>query len=171
MPLKSQYNGGKNYDQCDYDPYAEYEQGLAVYEKASVIKGNPDMEYDDGSRVLILNSRYAAGNVSESILEFLRLVRNEKFPTRTALGGMTLKEGESVRQDKDKEAMYMLDTFEMYMQDYKEEGRAEGLAEGLAILKEGIGRAIIHMRSKGMSDDEIADNLGISVPEVKAVVL
>ena len=65
---------------CDFDYYG---RGLAVYERVSGIRDCLDLRYDDGSRVLFLNSRYSTPNADRSIREFLD--RHSSFHGKSAL--------------------------------------------------------------------------------------
>lgn len=58
---------------CNFDPFM---RGLAQYETASCLKGFDDTPYDDGTRVIFLNSRYENGNADSQILAFLDYLRD-----------------------------------------------------------------------------------------------
>ena len=57
---------------CNFDPFM---RGLARYETVSCLKGFDDTPYDDGTRVIFLNSRYENGNADPQILAFLDYLR------------------------------------------------------------------------------------------------
>ena len=52
-----------------------FKAGLAVYERESRIKGAPEIGYEDGSHVYILNAEFTQGNANGEILAFLRYLR------------------------------------------------------------------------------------------------
>lgn len=122
---------------CDYDPYRG---GLACYERVSWFKDAQDIAYDDGTRVIILNSRYKMANVSKEIEIFLNYIKEKSdsaLPDSSELALQLKKKLNAVREDKYKEEQYM--TYEIKLREEfqqgwaggVEEGRQEGLQEGL----------------------------------------
>lgn len=113
---------------CSFD---YYQRGLAIYERQSSIKGCPGIVYDDGSRVMLLNTEYREGNADPAILEFLDYIRTNDAEAeyRSELAKSARAAVEAVRVDKDKEVSYM--TFAMKMEDVRRDGRMEGREEGI----------------------------------------
>lgn len=117
---------------CDFD---YFHIGKAVGKRISFLEGTETM-YDDGSHVFFLNSHYTEGNASQSILEFLDLIRTNDMEKsyETPLGQKAKARVQAVRSDKELEVSYM--TIAQKMLDERrlgyKEGRAEGHAEGRA---------------------------------------
>ena len=111
---------------CDFD---YFNTGLAVNERVSYIK-DTDHAYEDGSHVILLNSRYTQANAGPAITEYLDYIRtNDDSRTYTSeLLQKTVEKVQEVRSDEKMEVSYMM--WELKYQDAKEEGRAEGRAEG-----------------------------------------
>ena len=116
---------------CNFDHVGK---GLAKYERVSYYKGTDD-EYNDGSHVILLNTRYTdRSNVSDSIAEYLDYIRDNndtaKFSTTLAQEAVDLTQ--KVRHDPEKEVDFV--TFRMALMDERraahKEGREEGIREG-----------------------------------------
>ena len=110
--------------------------GLAIYRRKVIMEGCPDVAYDDGSHVYILNTAYTVPNADSAILEYLQCIRNNDVaPER--YGSALMKEIcpaiEEVRNDPGKEAEYMTwQTKLMDVEYYAEQrGREEGLEKGI----------------------------------------
>ncbi len=112
---------------CDFD---YFETGLAVNERVSYLKGT-DKEYEDGSHVIFLNSRYKTGNAGLAITEYLDYIRtnDDSRVYTTELVHKTVEKVQEVRSDDKMEVSYMM--WQLKFQDAREEGRAEGHAEGM----------------------------------------
>ena len=117
---------------CNFDHVGK---GLAKYERVSYYKGTDD-EYNDGSHVILLNTRYTdRSNVSDSIAEYLDYIRDNndaaKFSTMLAQEAVDLTQ--KVRHDPEKEVDFV--TFRMALMDERraahKEGREEGIKEGM----------------------------------------
>ena len=117
---------------CNFDHVGK---GLAKYERVSYYKGTDD-EYNDGSHVILLNTRYTdRSNVSDSIAEYLDYIRDNndtaKFSTTLAQEAVDLTQ--KVRHDPEKEVDFV--TFRMALMDERraahKEGREEGIKEGI----------------------------------------
>ena len=139
--------------------------GLALYRRKIIMEGCPDIEYDDGSHVYILNTAYTTANVDDTILEFLRCIKcNNINPTEYA--SQLMKEIcpaiAEVRSDPGKEAEYMtwqtkLMDIEYYAeQKGREEGRAEGREEG---REEGISAAVNLLHDFSYSREDATQKL------------
>ena len=112
---------------CDFD---YYKKGLAVYERVSYLKGT-DLEYNDGSHAMFLNSHYETGNAKPEILEFLDYIRtnDEHKGYQSQLVKETMAEVISVRNDEKLGASYM--TVAMKLLDERRAGHREGLKQGM----------------------------------------
>ena len=84
---------------CDFD---YYQAGLACYERISHIKDRADLCYDDGSHVILLNSRYQTPNTSQPMLEFLDYIRtnNDEIQPASTLAQKTVQAVHNIRYDK-----------------------------------------------------------------------
>lgn len=113
---------------CDFD---YFQIGKAVGERVSFLK-ETETAYNDGSHVFFLNSRYTEGNASQSILEFLDMIRTNDLekPYETPLGQKAKERVQAVRSDRALEVSYM--TYAQKIMDERRYGFNEGLAEGEA---------------------------------------
>lgn len=138
---------------CSFD---YYKRGLAIYERQSSIKGCADVVYDDGSRVMLLNTEYKDGNADPAILEFLDYVRTNdgKAEYRSELAKSARAAVEAVREDKDKEVSYM--TFAMKMEDVRRDSRMEGRMEG---REEGISAMVTTLHTLSFDQTAVAQKL------------
>ena len=117
---------------CNFDHVGK---GLAKYERVSYYKGTDD-EYNDGSHVILLNTRYTdRSNVSDSIAEYLDYIRdnNDTANFSTMLAQEAVDLTQKVRHDPEKEVDFV--TFRMALMDERraahKEGREEGIKEGI----------------------------------------
>ena len=117
---------------CNFDHVGK---GLAKYERVSYYKGTDD-EYNDGSHVILLNTRYTdRSNVSDSIAEYLDYIRdnNDTANFSTMLAQEAVDLTQKVRHDPEKEVDFV--TFRMVLMDERraahKEGREEGIKEGI----------------------------------------
>ena len=112
---------------CDFDYYGK---GLACYERQSIVKDCPGLEYNDGSHAIFLNTKYTDANVSIDMKEFLDYIRtnDDSMLPKGELTTLAKKYVNDVRHDETKEGPYM--TMAQYRLDSLKEGRAEGRAEG-----------------------------------------
>lgn len=146
---------------CDYDHYGD---GLAVYEKESRLKTTNRL-YEDGSHVIILNSRYEKGNACPAILEYLDFVRTDDVsrPYGSTLVKKTLHKVQLVRNDKELEVPYM--TWQMKLQDERQKGREEGREEG---RQEGQAELIARMLKKHSIID-VSELTGLPKEEIEQI--
>lgn len=120
---------------CDFD---YFHIGKAVGKRISFLESTETM-YDDGSHVFFLNSHYTEGNASQSILEFLDMIRTNDMEKsyETPLGQKAKARVQAVRSDKELEVSYM--TIAQKMLDERrlgyKEGRTEMANESIAALK------------------------------------
>lgn len=86
-------------------------------------------EYMDGSHVFFLNSHYIEGNVSQSILEFLDMIRTNDMEKsyQTLLGERAKARIQEVRSDRALEVSYM--TIAQKMLDERKIGHAEAMKD------------------------------------------
>lgn len=112
---------------CDFDYFGA---GLAVYERECRVKGT-DLPYDDGTRVLILNSRYKQGNGDQAILESLDYIRTDDAHLcyQSELAQRIVARVDTVRQDERMEGIYM--STELHEMEIREKSRQEGVEEGM----------------------------------------
>ena len=91
---------------CDFDYFGT---GLAVNKRVSHIEGT-DREYNDGSHVIFLNSRYVTGNAGHAITEYLDYMRtnNDSGDYQTELLHKTVRKVQEVRDDERMEVPYMM---------------------------------------------------------------
>lgn len=151
-----------------------YKAGLAVYERESHIKCAPEIRYEDGSHVYILNADFSVDNANAEITDFLRYVRagvkGESFDVSKSNYLQKLDdEIKRIKGDSEREMEYM--TYAMRLQDERrigrEEGRKMGQEEGrMERDKELVQRLL----AKGRSLDEICDIVGLDMPEVRKLV-
>lgn len=155
---------------CDFD---YFQIGKAVGERLSVLKGT-EMLYDDGSHVFFLNSHYTEGNTSQSILEFLDMIRTNDLekPYETVLGQKAKARVQAVRNDKELEVAYM--TYAQKMLDERRYGFNEGLAEGKVRGREegrseALRGAVLAMKDLAAPAD-IAQRLKLSLERVLEIL-
>ena len=113
---------------CNFDHVGK---GLAKYERVSYYKGTDD-EYNDGSHVIMLNTRYTdRSNVSDSIAEYLDYIRdnNDTANFSTMLAQEAVDLTQKVRHDPEKEVDFV--TFRMALMDERRAAHKEGLKEGI----------------------------------------
>lgn len=141
---------------CTFD---YFNRGLALYRKKSVIEDCPDVEYNDGSHVIFLNSEFTANNASHPIGEFLKFIKtnDSSAPYESELVKKVVSAVNEVRGDADKEGSYM--TWAMKVEEIRAEARAEALKEGQLLTLKKI------MKSAGWSAQKALDMFG--VPEAE----
>lgn len=113
---------------CNFDAF---KCGEPVYERYSFLARHPDISYDDGSHVIILNSKFRkkrAENTDPRILEFLKIVNNNFSELKTNLSHDIRERIADVKNDSEKGESYM--TYSMKLRDVRAEGKAEGREEG-----------------------------------------
>lgn len=133
---------------CTFD---YFKLGFAVYEKQSSLKNRPDIEFNDGSHVFILNSRFTVNNTSLPIEEFLKFLQtnDSDAPYQSELTREVVSAVDEVRNDTTREGIYM--TLAMKMDESREEGRKE---ERLLALKK-------MMKNLGLSAEKAMDAMDI----------
>ncbi len=129
---------------CDFDCF---HIGKAVGERICRFKGTETC-YEDGSHVFFLNSHYQEGNASNSILEFLDLIRTNDMEKayETPLGQKAKARVQAVRSDKALEVAYM--TYAQKMQDERKAERAELIKEYVLALGDVLEPAVIAEKLK-----------------------
>ena len=115
-------------------------RGLALYRRKFMMEDCPDVEYDDGSHLYILNTAYTTANVREPILEFLRCIQsNDIAPAE--YHSQLMKEIcpaiAEIRSDSGKEAEYM--TWQTKLMDAEFIAEQRGLEKG---VKQGMEQGI-----------------------------
>ena len=143
---------------CNFDHVGK---GLAKYERVSYYKGTDD-EYNDGSHVILLNTRYTdRSNVSDSIAEYLDYIRDNNdtanFSTMVAQEAVDLTQ--KVRHDPEKEVDFV--TFRMALMDERREGIKEGRQEGgIAMLCKAVAEGVMNytdaLKLSGCTKDEFS---------------
>ncbi len=153
---------------CDFD---YFNLGLAVYERKMIIKGFEDVEYDNGSHVYFLNSKYKDGNANLPILEFLDFIRNNDVEAeyKSSLMKAVCPAVKSVRSDPRKEERYMV--LQAVLADERnagiakgmEIGEAKGMKIGIEIGEERGKSEMIKnlMKKTGCTVEQALDSLGI----------
>lgn len=123
---------------CDFD---YFETGLAVNERKSYIK-DTNAAYEDGSHVILLNSRYRQVNAGPAIMGYLDYIRtnDDSRDYTTELLHKTVKKVREVRSDEKMEVSYMM--WELKYQDAKAEGRTEGILSSIMNLMETMGVSV-----------------------------
>ena len=140
-----------------------YKAGLAVYERESHMKGAPQVLYEDGSHVFILNADFTVENANREILSFLRYVRagykGESFDVSHSSYLAQIETAISnIKKNSGREVEYM--TMAMKMLDERKAGREEG-------RKEGVKEVARRMLSRGLSPEEISGLTGLDLSEVE----
>lgn len=140
-----------------------YKAGLAVYERESRIKDAPEIAYEDGSHVFILNTNFSRGNASAEILEFLRYIRAGYEGRSFDVSGsdyLVKIEGaiNKIKMTEEQGRLYM--TYATRMLDERKEGIKEGLKEG---------------REEGRNEEKLATiremlDIGMPVETISRVV-
>jgi len=153
--------GGKDYSElpdsfiifvCDFD---YFKLGLAVYERQMIIKGFENVEYDDGSHVYFLNSKYKNGNASPPILEFLDFIRKNDVDAdyKSDLMKAVCPAVKSVRSDPRKEERYMV--LQAVLADERNAGIAIGEERGILKMIKNL------MVKTGCTIEQALENLDI----------
>ncbi|MBR5001848.1 MAG: Rpn family recombination-promoting nuclease/putative transposase [Firmicutes bacterium] len=138
---------------CNYDPYGD---GLAVYERSSILK-QTNRPYDDGSHAVILNTHYkSTGSTSEAIIEFLDYIRIDDALAEpsTELVKKAKEQVHTVRHDKELGAKYM--TLEVMMMNKFWKGERAGR---LKVLIEKICKKYVSGKPVEIIADEIDEDL------------
>lgn len=143
---------------CNFDHVGK---GLAKYERVSYYKGTDD-EYNDGSHVILLNTRYTdRSNVSDSIAEYLDYIRdnNDTANFSTMLAQEAVDLTQKVRHDPEKEVDFV--TFRMALMDERREGIKEGRQEGgIAMLCKAVAEGVMNytdaLKLSGCTKDEFS---------------
>ena len=149
---------------CTEDPFG---CGLALYKRKIIMEGCPDIEYDDGSHVYLLNTECTTPNACEAIMEFLRCIRsNDIDPAdyHSSLMKEVCPAIAEVRDDPGKEAEYM--TWQTKLMDIEHFSKMEGRAEGRAVMQAQAVQAL--MRKMGLLEAEAMDVLEIPEEEREA---
>lgn len=133
---------------CTFD---YFNRGLALYRRKSVVEDCPNIEYNDGSHVIFLNSEFAENNASAPIGEFLKFIKTNDSDAlyESELVQRVVSAVNEVRRDTSREGDYM--TFAMKMQDEREIGREEGKIE---VIKSLLGL---------LPDEVIAEKAGVAL--------
>ena len=136
--------------------------GLAIYRRKVIMEGCPDVVYDDGSQVYILNTVYTVPNADDAILEFLNCIRsNDIAPEKydSALMKEICPAIEEVRSDPGKEAEYMI--WETKLMDARyyaeqkgfEKGIEQGIQQGIEQgIEQGVEQGIQQGRSETLEE-------------------
>lgn len=121
---------------CTFD---YFQRGFAVYRKKSVLENCMDIEYNDGSHVFILNSKFSVNNASADICEFLQFLQSNDStaPYESELTREVVSAVNEVRNDTAREGIYM--TLAMKMDESREEGRKEGQLLALKKMMKNLG--------------------------------
>ena len=140
---------------CDFDYFGT---GLAINERVCYLKGT-DKEYEDGSHVIFLNSRYKTGNAGLGITEYLDYIRtnDDSRAYITELVHKTVEKVQEVRSDDKMEVSYMM--WQLKFQDAREEGRVEGRAEGIILSIQNL------MKRMNLSAEQAMEAIGVSKEE------
>jgi len=151
---------------CDYDPVGA---GHACYERQMNWKDS-DLDCDDGTHVVLLNSRYTKENTSPAILELLDYIRtnDDAAEYSSKLMAQTKEQVKTVRLDRELGASYMY--LEAEMQFRYERGERAGLEKGLekGRIIQVIEQTCAKLK-KGKSIEEIADALEQDVSTISAI--
>ena len=140
---------------CDFD---YFQIGKAVGERVSFLNGT-STEYKDGSHVFFLNSHYTEGNASQSILEFLDMIRTNDMEKsyQTLLGQRAKARIQEVRSDRALEVSYM--TIAQKMLDERKIGHTEAMKDAVLAMKDLTTPADIAQRLK-LSLEQVLKILG-----------
>ena len=116
-------------------------------------------EYKDGSHVFFLNSHYTEGNASQSILEFLDMIRTNDMEKsyQTLLGQRAKARIQEVRSDRALEVSYM--TIAQKMLDERKIGHTEAMKDAVLAMKDLTTPADIAQRLK-LSLEQVLKILG-----------
>jgi len=143
---------------CDYDPVGA---GHACYERRMIWK-DCDLNCDDGTHVILLNSCYTQRNTSPAILELLDYIRtnDDAAEYSSELMVRTKEQVKTIRLDRELGASYMF--YEAEMQFRYERGLEKG-----RIIQ--VIESTCKKLNKGKSVEEIADALEQDVSMISAI--
>ncbi|MEH2933605.1 Rpn family recombination-promoting nuclease/putative transposase [Acutalibacter sp. JLR.KK004] len=135
-----------------------FKAGLAVYERESHIKDAPNIPYDDGSHVFILNAGFTVGNANPEVLGFLRYIRagytGEAFDVTKSKYLMQIDQAvHDIKHNSGRELEYM--TLAMKMRDERWAGRTEGQTQKLLEDLKAL------MMNLGLSAEKAMDALNV----------
>jgi len=160
--------------------FSYFETGQAIDRRKMVIEGREDVEYDDGSHVYILNSRYTVPNASQPVLEFLDCIQENNVDRGydSDLMKLICPAIKEVRGSADKQEEYMvLEALRMdLLREGREEGRKEGRAEGIQIGEQRgeqrgiqIGRmeTAKNLLAMGLAPEVVAQGVGRTLEQIK----
>lgn len=139
---------------CTFD---YFKRGLAAYKKKSILE-DCDLEYDDGSHVIFLNSAFSINNTSLPIEEFLKFLQtnDSDAPYQSELAKKVVSAVNEVRNDTSREGIYM--TFATKLEENLKQGLKQGRAD------------IILKLAQKFSAEEIAAMLEESVDYIQGVI-
>lgn len=151
----------------NYDPFG---YGYMLYTVHNRCDEVPELEYEDGLRFLYFNTTGTKGG-SEALKRMLAYIQDSKSQNATDDATQRLHDIVSqVKESPEVRDAYMMWEEKIFYErrDAKEEGRLEGRLEGREEgLREERIRAIKKKLEKNKSPEQIADELEISVEEVK----
>ena len=146
-----------------------------MYEFRNICVTNPEVQLDDGSVKIFLNTKGTVGEISPELRSFLKYLEGEKLSGKDPYLDRLEKAVDRARQNEDWRTEYMFlkdiqrDSFVRGERAGKEEGRAEGLkdgrAEGEARIKK-AGDEIQKLLEDGLISKEAAERLQKSIDTV-----
>ena len=147
---------------CTEDPFDE---GRHIYSFENLCRENPDKSLGDEAYKVFLNASGTKMDVSDNMLDFLKLVNTGEGSTD--LSKRIIKEVEKARSHEEWRMEYM--TLFMRDEEKRAEGREEGREEGRV---EGKRELVSQLIEEGtLSVDKGADILGITIKELETYLL
>ena len=156
---------------CNFDPF---NLGRHIYTFKNICMEERDLVMDDGATTIFLNTKGKDNAVSPRLKAFLKLVEGQSsdddFVKRLEERLAYAKQDRFLRQE------YLLTKFDR--NERREEGRQEGLKEGRKEglnegrqegRKEGQANIVNHMRSTGMTDEQISAVTGLSLEALRSL--
>ena len=146
---------------CDYDLFAGKKGGgKAKYELTSCFNGDKDLDYADGRRLIVLNSKYKTANVDESIEDFLKAIGGEENEMKTEFGNDIRAALDKIREDDEIYDLYMVTDLKLRdrEKDAEKRGREEGRAE-----------TAHNMKLEGLPLDLISRITGLEISAIEAL--
>ena len=162
---------------CTKDPF---ELNQHMYEFRNICMTNPEVQLDDGSVKIFLNTKGTVGEISPELRSFLKYLEGERLSEKDPYLDRLEKAVDRARQNEDWRTEYMFlkdiqrDSFVRGERAGKEEGRAEGRAEGLeegraegeARIQKKAGDEIQKLLDDGLISKEAAERLQKSIDTV-----
>ena len=151
---------------CSFDPYNE---ARYVSQVDKVYRHNPELLFNDGEEIILLNSKGTIGDIPEELKEFFMLINGEydAESLKTAFAKNVYKKMIEVLKSKKYEEATM------WLQAELMESKMEGLEAGILVgTSKGANDTLeaLKMHKLGYSKDEIIAATGVSAENIDKMI-